>query len=347
VGSVLARQLVAQDRSTGSSIKIVGIDNLSRPGSEVNRVALKACGVQLIHADLRLSEDISDLPEVDWVIDAAAQPSVLAGLDAGNSSRRLLSHNLVSSINILEYCKHNKAGLILLSTSRVFSVKLLASLPVKSDGEAFHLDAGSALPDGVSEMGLSEKFSTSAPISLYGATKLASECLALEYGEAFRFPVWINRCGVLAGAGQFGRADQGVFAYWIHAYRQRRGLEYIGFGGGGLQVRDCLHPNDLATLLQRQFAYQGPAEFRVFNVGGGVPNAVSLCQLTKWCQQRFGPHNIFTNEKPRPYDIPWLVMNSGRAMNFWDWRPTISTNEIFEDIAQFAEAHEDWLDVSR
>jgi hypothetical protein len=34
-------------------------------------------------------------------------------------------------------------------------------------------------------------------------------------------------------------------------------------------------------------------------------------------------------------------------MNFWDWRPTISTNEIFEDIAQFAEAHEDWLDVSR
>ena len=49
-------------------------------------------------------------------------------------------------------------------------------------------------------------------MSLYGATKLASEQLALEYGSTYGFPVWINRCGVLAGAGQFGRADQGIFA---------------------------------------------------------------------------------------------------------------------------------------
>ena len=42
------------------------------------------------------------------------------------------------------------------------------------------------------------------------STKLAAETVALEYGEAFGFPVWIDRCGVLAGAGQFGRADQGV-----------------------------------------------------------------------------------------------------------------------------------------
>ena len=42
------------------------------------------------------------------------------------------------------------------------------------------------------------------------------ETLALEYGEAFGLPVLINRCGVLAGAGQFGRTDQGIFAYWIN-----------------------------------------------------------------------------------------------------------------------------------
>ena len=49
-----------------------------------------------------------------------------------------------------------------------------------------------------------------------GASKLASEQLILEYGNSFDFPVWINRCGVLAGAGQFGKADQGIFSYWIH-----------------------------------------------------------------------------------------------------------------------------------
>ena len=82
-------------------------------------------------------------------------------------------------------------------------------------------------------------FSTRAPISLYGSTKLAAEALALEYGDAFDFPVWINRCGVLAGAGQFGTPDQGIFSYWIHAHARRRPLRFIGFDGTGKQTGTC------------------------------------------------------------------------------------------------------------
>ena len=91
-------------------------------------------------------------------------------------------------------------------------------------------------------------------MSLYGATKLASEQLALEYGSTYGFPVWVNRCGVLAGAGQFGRADQGIFAYWVNSWLRERPLRYIGFGGHGHQVRDCLHPADLVPLIERQMA---------------------------------------------------------------------------------------------
>src|SRR6185312_13208555 len=97
--------------------------------------------------------------------------------------------------------------------------------------------------------GVAENFSTQAPVSLYGSAKLASELLSLEYGEAFGFPVFVNRCGVLAGAGQFGKADQGIFSFWIHSWKSKRPLKYIGFGGQGHQVRDCLHPRDLTTLL--------------------------------------------------------------------------------------------------
>ena len=57
----------------------------------------------------------------------------------------------------------------------------------------------------------------------------------------------MNRCGVLAGAGQFGRADQGIFAYWVNSWLRGRPLRYLGFGGQGHQVRDCLHPADLAA----------------------------------------------------------------------------------------------------
>ena len=96
------------------------------------------------------------------------------------------------------------------------------------------------------------EFSTAAPVSLYGSTKLASEVVALEYGAAFDFPVWINRCGVLAGAGQFGTPEQGIFAYWVNAHLRRRPLRYIGFDGTGYQVRDAFHPRDLAALLVAQ-----------------------------------------------------------------------------------------------
>ena len=109
-------------------------------------------------------------------------------------------------------------------------------------------------PTGITTEGVAESYSCAAPVSLYGATKVASEALALEYGAAFDFPVWVDRCGVLAGAGQFGRPDQGIFSFWLHSWCQRRPLAYIGFDGQGHQVRDLLHTDDLATLVQRQIS---------------------------------------------------------------------------------------------
>src|SRR5690606_1839528 len=230
------------------------------------------------------------------------------------SSRQLVEHNLGGTINLLEFCRSHRAGFILLSTSRVYSIPPLAALPVETHERAFRLkvvagvadpgltagafstgvgDPGYKLPAGVSAAGIDETFSTAAPVSLYGATKLASEALALEYGASFGFPVFINRCGVLAGAGQFGRPDQGIFSFWINSHLRRKPLMYIGFSGQGHQVRDCLHPRDLAPLLAQQLrAPQLSVPDRVINVSGGVRSACSLRQLTDWCERQFGAHAI-------------------------------------------------------
>jgi CDP-paratose 2-epimerase len=69
-------------------------------------------------------------------------------------------------------------------------------------------------------------------------------------------PVWINLSGVLAGAGQFSRPDQGIFAFWINSYLRHTPLSYIGFDGTGLQTRDCLHPRDLVPLITGQMREQ-------------------------------------------------------------------------------------------
>ncbi|HEX7469747.1 MAG TPA: NAD-dependent epimerase/dehydratase family protein [Verrucomicrobiae bacterium] len=340
-GSALTRSLL----ESSENLRVFGVDNFIRPGSELNRRELARLGVKLFHADLRSATDLETLPKVDWVIDAAANPSVLAGVDGKTSSRQLLEHNLWGTVNVLEYCKTHRAGLILLSTSRVYSIKPLAELAVEVRDQAFHPRAGS-LPPGLTQNGVAENFSTAPPLSLYGSTKLASECLALEYGGAFGFPVWINRCGVLAGAGQFGKPDQGIFSFWINSHLRRRPLKYIGFDGQGHQVRDCLHPRDLVPVLLAQMKHRGNDQPRIVNFSGGAANAMSLAQLTDWCDARFGKHAVQSEATPRPFDIPWMVLDSSLAAKQWNWQPKISLPQVLDEIAKHAEQNPNWLEIS-
>lgn len=338
VGSRLALALL--ERLEG--VRIFGIDNLSRAGSEGNRSRLAAQGIRFIHGDLRSASDVEALPACDWVIDAAANPSVLAGVDGKASPRQLYEHNLDGTLNVLEYCRKTKAGLFLLSSSRVYSVRDLAALPMQVQGNAFRLQAGEIHVSGVTELGITEQFPVRQPISLYGATKLSSEIMALEYGASFDFPVWINRCGVLAGAGQFGTAEQGIFSYWLHAHAARLPLRYIGFGGKGCQVRDAFHPEDLAELIVMQMR-TAPVVDAVFNVAGGVRNSMSLAQLTAWCDDRFGAHTPQPDTTPRPFDIPWMVMDYTRVQNTFGWVPKRSLLSILDEIAEHVKNNPGWL----
>jgi CDP-paratose 2-epimerase len=341
-GSTLTHALL----EAAENLQVTGVDNFIRPGSELNRPELAKLGVKTIHADVRNAADFETLPAADFVIDAAANPSVLAGVDGKTSSRQLLEHNLWGTVNVLEYCKAHRAGLILLSTSRVYSVPPLTALPVEIHQRAFRPKSGAKFADGLTAAGVSETFSTAPPISLYGASKLASETIALEYAEAFQFSVWINRCGVLAGAGQFGKPDQGIFSFWINSHLRRRPLKYIGFDGHGHQVRDCLHPRDLAPVLLAQMKSSGKDKPCIANFSGGAANAMSLAQLTDWCDARFGKHTVQSDANPRPFDIPWMVLNSSLAEKTWNWSPKILLPQILDEIAKHTEQNPNWLEIS-
>lgn len=342
VGSNLARWF----RENVSGSEIFGLDNLARTGVARNLAPLQARNCRVFHGDVRQRSDLAILPPVDWIIDAAANPSVLGGVDGRASSRQVVEHNLIGTVNLLENCREINAGFILLSTSRVYSIPDLAALPLRTASNRFDLDLKGAQVRGLSERGIGENFPTNPPVSLYGATKLSSEILALEYGHAFGLPVWINRCGVLAGAGQFGTAEQGIFSYWLHAWKAGRRLRYLGFGGRGLQVRDAFHPCDLAQLISRQLADGNPSgPERLWNIGGGLENSMSLAELSAWAQVRFGQQSIEADPSERPFDVPWVVMDSQKARERWRWSPSWSLEEILDEIAGHVETNPDWLQI--
>ena len=341
----LARALLEHDRD----LQICGFDNFIRPGSEGEiELALRRLGVSVHHVDVRSATDVDALPPAEVVIDAAANPSVLAGVDGLSSSRQVVEHNLIGTINLLEYCRRHASTFILLSTSRVYSIAPLENLPIVVREGAFAPDTGQTLPPGLGPEGCERNSAPRRRLRSTAVRRSLPSNWQGSTGETFGFPVWINRCGVLAGAGQFGRSDQGIFSFWINSWLRSRPLKYIGFEGRGFQTRDCLHPRDLAPLLRQQWSESlGTSRPRVVNVSGGAVRSMSLAQLSDWCEQRFGAREVGADAAPRPFDLPWMVLDSSLAMKTWNWVPATSLNSILEEIARHAEANEDWLEVSQ
>ncbi len=336
-------QITTYLREANSNVALIGIDNLSRRGSEYNIAALKQLGCTFFHGDVRNKEDIDDLPKVDWIIDCAANPSVLAGLTSG--SLGLINNNLTGTIYLLEKCKKDNAGFIMLSTSRVYSINALNDIVLEKSNTSFRIKKENTYQAGFSEKGVAEGFSTTAPISLYGSTKLASEILALEYHYTFGFPVWINRCGVIAGAGQFGKIDQGIFSFWIYQYLLGKPLSYIGYGGTGKQARDLFHPFDVFTLIQQQMkASEQSNAPKIVNIGGGVANTLSLAELDVFCKQNISKDKVINSiAENRSFDIPLYVTDYSLATTHWNWKPTRTSEDILEEILKYAQDNLDHI----
>jgi len=342
VAGFVGYQMASYFKEHYTSATVLGIDNLSRRGSEYNVPLLKHLGCTFFHGDIRNKEDVDELPKVDWIIDCAANPSVLAGLQGGSFS--LINNNLIGTIYLLEKCKRDNSGFIMLSTSRVYSINDLNSIPLSEAEDSFVIKPSAAYQQGFSELGVAEAFSTKAPISLYGSTKLASEVLALEYHHTFGFPVWIDRCGVIAGPGQFGKIDQGIFSFWIYQYLLDRPLSYIGFGGKGKQARDFFHPRDLFNMIKMQINEPEKKVSRLMNLGGGVDNTYSLAQLNAFCQRTIASDKfVDSNPENRSFDIPLYVTDFSLAQREWGWKPEINAESILQEIVEYARRNIDLI----
>ena len=82
------------------------------------------------------------------------------------------------------------------------------------------------------------------------------------------------------------------------------------------------------------------------SVSGGMKNSASLRELSDWCANRFGETKIESVKQTRPFDVPWLVLDSREAEKFWNWKPQTSLEETLSEIAGHAEKNPQWLDLS-
>ena len=367
--------------------RVTAFDNLRRRGSELNLRDLRQAGVEFVHGDIRMPDDLAVLPSgFDLMIEASAEPSVAAGQTG--SPAYVIAANLVGTANCLEFARKKAGRFLFLSSSRVYSIASLReirldetpdrfeiapdqstgapsaqneaiigeiakppdaragspqNLEMAGDAPAIHsfacasIDAG--LP-GVSPKGVREDFPTARARSFYGTTKLASEMLIQEYAESYGLEALINRCGVIAGPGQFGKTDQGVFTMWVACHHFGIPLKYTGFGGTGKQVRDLLHPDDLVGLVKKQIG-GGRWRCEIFNVGGGRERSVSMREMTGVCREIVGREvPVGKVEETAPWDVPVYLTDHGKVSAAYGWSPGKSINDIVSETASWIRNHE-------
>ena len=314
--------------------EVVAFDNLHRTGSELAIPRLRDGGVRFQHGDLRNAEDLATLEAARLVIDCAAEPSVQAG--QGDDSEGLVRNNLLGTLNCLEFCRRHDAGIVFLSTSRVYPIAALRDLPLENHDQRLDLPREAEGP-GWSRRGIRSDFPMRGSRSLYGATKLASELLVEEYHALHGLPAVIYRCGVLSGAWQLARVDQGFVALWAARHLWGGKLDYRGFGGEGRQVRDVLHVEDLFDLIELQVRDLESLGAAIFGVGGGHANSVSLRELSRLCGERAGRKlEIGCVEETHPADVPWFVNDNQEIAAATDWKPRRDLECVLDDVF-------DWL----
>ncbi len=316
---------------------VIAVDNLARRGSEINLPALKALGIDFIHADIRNWDDVAHLPRhIDIVIECSAQPSVVSGF-----SRPLydFNTNVMGAVHCLEFCRLNNAGMIFLSSSRIYASNKINGLPREEQETRWDwvpsADVGAMVRGFDPVKGVSADFDLDGPTkSIYGASKAAADLFCQEYRSAFNLPIVVNRCGVLAGEGQFGVAGQGWLTYWAMVGVFDRPLTY--YGHKGKQVRDVLFIPDFCLLIEKQLVRIETFSGGVWNVGGGRRNSLSLIEATSLVNLTLGKE-IRTNysDQAREADLVIYITDNSGVTRDLNWVPSTSVEEGLERIIRW------------
>jgi UDP-glucuronate 4-epimerase len=248
-------------RFLGRGDEVVGLDNLNDyydvalKNARLERLKAKP-GFRFARLDLADQAAMADLfrrEKFDRVVHLGAQAGVRYSLQDPHS---YISSNVVGTLNVLEGCRHNGvAHLVYASTSSVYG-------------------ASTKMPFSVHEP-------ASHPLSLYAASKRATELMAHNYSALFRLPTTGLRFFTVYGP--WGRPDMALFLF-ARAIIDGRPIEVFN---NGHHKRDFTYVEDIVEGVVRvtdRIATADPgwnsaepdpasssAPYRLYNIGSNRP----------------------------------------------------------------------------
>lgn len=166
--------------------------------------------------------------------------------------------------------------------------------------------------------------------SLFGASKVAADVVAQEYGKYFNMNVGIFRGGCLTGPKHSGTQLHGFLSYLMKC--AITGDKYTVFGYKGKQVRDNIHSWDLVNMFWH--FHQNPRQGEVYNAGGGRFSNCSMQEAIAICEKITGkPMNYAYSETNRIGDHIWWISDTSKfESHFPGWKLHYNVEDILRQI---------------
>ncbi|CCE11294.1 putative CDP-tyvelose-2-epimerase [Bradyrhizobium sp. STM 3843] len=301
------------DRLASRGDKVVVLDNLVRAGVRENAQWLKsrhADRISVVVGDVRDPITVIDVVrEAGAVLHLAAQVAVTSSLQTPIDDFEI---NARGTLNVLEAVRlHNPAvPVVFASTNKVYG-RLIDNSQIRRDGTR-HVPRDASLAHGIAE---------DTPLDLYspyGCSKGTADQYVRDYARIFGLNTAVLRMSCIYGPRQFGNEDQGWIAHFLLS--ALRG-EKLTIYGDGLQVRDALYVADAADAWIGVLDNIERVSGRIFNLGGGLSNSISLIELIAMIQQISGKRPAFNFAEWRPGDQPWYVSDISSLGAAIGWTP--------------------------
>jgi CDP-paratose 2-epimerase len=308
---------------------VVIFDNMSREGVGEHTQWLRqrhADRIAIVQGDVR---DIAGVAHAvkgaSAVLHLAAQVAVTTSLDEPAADFEI---NARGTLNVLEAIRlHNPyAPIVFASTNKVYG-RLLGNNAFVRRG-ARYAPSDERYATGVAENTPLDFYSP------YGCSKGTADQYVHDYARVYGLRTVVLRMSCIYGPRQFGTEDQGWIAHFmLQAVKGRPITVY----GDGLQVRDALHVADAAAAWIAALDGIDAVAGRIFNLGGGPDNAVSLLELLDTIEELRGRRPALRFDAWRPGDQPWYVSDISAIAAAIGWRPTLSLRDGLRSLEQWIE----------
>ena len=285
---------------------VLVLDNVHKKGSIENIPLLRDKGVY-IHiadvADYHRSENIIVDFNPDVMFHLAAQTAVTKSVEDFEedfASNTIGSFNILRCAMLVESCR-----LIYASTNKVYGSLESSKLPENGYAENTPLDFHSP----------------------YGCSKGAADQYIHDFSRIYGLDTVVLRQSCIYGEHQNGTEDQGWVAHFVKQFLKD---EQVTIYGDGNQIRDILYISDLVDL------YEKIADCReklgdVYNVGGGVRNAISLLGLV----DKYEARDLISFSEKRPGDQQVFISDNTKAETKFDWSPSINIDSGLQKLTDY------------